>query len=105
MKKIAIILCIAVVIMGAFAFGHRAKSGIYGIVDPPEGAKKVWAISGNDSASAIPVSAKFTLDVKPGNWKLIVEAAAPYKNTSVDNILVQEGQVTDAGVIKLSTNQ
>ena len=104
MKKYAIILCTVIfVLMSVFAFRGPIKPGIYGTIDPAEGARKVWAVSGTDSISAIPVAGKFSLDVKAGNWKLVVEAIAPYKNTAVDNILVQESQPTDAGVIKLAT--
>ncbi|MBC7874529.1 MAG: carboxypeptidase regulatory-like domain-containing protein [Ferruginibacter sp.] len=100
MKKIILILGIA---FGAIAFvsPHSLKSGIYGTIEPSEGAKKVWAVSGMDSVSAIPVTGKFSLEVKPGNWALIVEAVKPYKNAIVDNVLVLDGQSTDAGVIRL----
>ncbi|MEI9810072.1 MAG: carboxypeptidase regulatory-like domain-containing protein [Bacteroidota bacterium] len=102
MKKIIIILCIAFVALCAFVIPGKLKSGIYGSVDPADGARKVWAISGSDTVSAVPLTGKFSLEVKPGTWKLIVEAIAPYKNAVVESVLVQEGQSTDAGVIKLT---
>ncbi|HLG41453.1 MAG TPA: hypothetical protein VI461_17365, partial [Chitinophagaceae bacterium] len=85
------------------AFSPRSdlKSSIYGTIDPPDGAQKIWAINGTDSFSAVPVMGKFSLDVKPGNWALKVVAIKPYKDAIVENILVQENQSTDAGVIKL----
>ena len=42
------------------------------------------------------------MDVKPGTWKLVVEAVLPYKNAEKEGILVTEGQITDIGLIKLS---
>lgn len=102
MKKLVIIACAAFIVMSAFVSLDRVKSGIHGTIDPPDGAKKVWAISGADSVSTVPLNGKFSMEVKPGTWKLIVEAVAPYKNTMIDNILVQEGQPADAGIIKLS---
>jgi len=102
MKKIVITLCVAFVVMSAFVSRHPVKSGIYGSIDPPEMAKKIWAISRTDSVSAVPLNGKFSIEVKPGTWKLIVEAVPPYKNTAVENVLVQEGQSADVGVIKLT---
>jgi hypothetical protein len=102
MKKIALVLCTAFVAICAFISPDHAKSGIYGTIDPAEGAKKVWAISGTDSVSTVPITGKFSLEVKPGTWKLIVEAVPPLKSTQLEGILVQEGQSADAGVIKLS---
>ena len=102
MKKLIIILSVLLVIAAAFAFTSRGfKTGISGTIDPVNGAQKVWAISGTDSTSVVPISGKFFLEVKAGNWKVVVEGTSPYKNAVVENILVQENQTTDAGVIKL----
>jgi len=102
MKKITILICAAIIVLVA-AFTSRAyfKCGIYGTIDPADGAKRVWAINGRDSFQAIPVSGKFSVEVKPGTWKVFVEAVDAGKNTSVDNVLVVESQFTDVGVIKL----
>jgi len=40
-------------------------------------------------------------DVKPGNYNLIIEAKAPYKNATREDILVTQGATTDVGEIKL----
>jgi len=101
MKKILIIVCIAFVAMSAFVAKNTFQSGITGSIDPPEGAKTVWAIKGTDSVSAVPSSGKFSITVKPGTWMLVVETVKPYKSTAVQNIVVLEGSPTDAGVIKL----
>ena len=100
MKTIFLVVCFASLAIG-FTAHNVFKSGIHGTVDPPEGAAKVWAISGTDSVSAIPVTGKFSMEVKPGNWSIVVEAVSPYKNVVVNNILVLESQSTDAGVIRL----
>jgi hypothetical protein len=42
------------------------------------------------------------MDVKPGSWKLVVEAVLPYKNDERESILVTDGQITDIGLIKLT---
>ena len=90
---------IAVVLISSFA---HDRSGIQGTIDPPEGAKRIWAVSGKDTVSIIPAPGSFIMDVKPGSWKLVVEAVLPYKNSERESILVTEGQITDVGLIKLT---
>lgn len=111
MKKIAIILGTAFIVTSAFVYKNYSKpgsqgvivfkSGIHGTITPPEGAKKVWAIGEKDSVSAMPQTGNFMMDVKPGNWKLHIQAVPPYKDAVVENLHVKEGQYTDAGVIQL----
>lgn len=101
MKKLIVILSVIMVAMSAFRSNSEFKSGIVGVIEPADGVKKVWAISGTDSVSTVPLTGKFSLEVKAGNWKLLVEGAQPYKNTVVESVLVVDGQVTDVGVIKL----
>jgi hypothetical protein len=91
---------ISVVLITSFASMDR--SGIQGTIDPPEGAKRIWAVSGKDTVSIIPAPGSFIMDVKPGSWKLVVEAVLPYKNAERESILVIDGQITDVGLIKLS---
>ncbi len=103
MKKLAIIF--SVVMISAFSSPGPLKPGIYGTIEPPDAANRVWAISSSDSVSGVIVNGKFNVDVKPGNWTLVVEALKPFKNAVVSNILVLENQSTDAGVIKLYENK
>ncbi|HKC37042.1 MAG TPA: hypothetical protein VKB95_13300 [Chitinophagaceae bacterium] len=92
-------IIVAVVLILGFA---KDRSGIQGTIDPPEGAKRIWAVSGKDTVSIIPPPGSFIMDVKPGSWKLVVEAVLPYKNVERESILVIDGQITDIGLIKLS---
>jgi hypothetical protein len=101
MKQILVLMCVASVTIG-FIARNDLQSGIHGTIDPVDGARKVWAINGTDSLATVPVSGKFSLAVKPGNWGLLLEGNAPYKNTAVNNILVLDNQSTDAGVIKMN---
>lgn len=103
MKRLLLILCGAFVIISAFISPTEYKSGIHGIIDQPQGAKKIWAISGADSISTLAVAGSFSLEVKPGNWKLVVEAVPPYKNVVIEGIVVQAEQSTDIGIIKLKS--
>lgn len=102
MKKLTIILVAAFVLFSAFKYMHQLPTGIHGTVDPQKSVKTIWAISGTDSVSTIPVAGMFSIEVKPGNWKLFVEAIPPYKNTTVENVAVPEGQNTDVGTIILT---
>lgn len=77
------------------------KSGIQGSVDPPDGAKRMWAVSNRDTIPVVPSSGNFLIEVKPGTWSLFVEAKSPYSNAQRDNIVVTDGQITDIGIIKL----
>ena len=92
-------IIVAVVLISGFA---KDRSGIQGTIDPPEGAKRIWAVSGKDTVSIIPPPGSFIMDVNPGSWKLVVEAVLPYKNVERESILVTDGQITDIGLIKLS---
>jgi hypothetical protein len=100
MKNSMAFLSLLFIICMAFMTG-TFKPGIHGVIDPADGASKVWAIRGTDSISAIPASGKFSMEVSPGNWTILVEAVSPFQNAVVNNIVVLENQSTDAGIIKL----
>ncbi len=97
--KNAIGIILTIFLISSFAAKYR--SGIQGTIDPPEGAKRIWAISDRDSVSIIPAPGSFLIEVKPGSWKLVVEAVLPYKNLERESVLVTEDQITDIGLIKL----
>ena len=92
-------IIISVVLISGFM---KDRSGIQGTIDPPEGGRRIWAVSGKDTVSIIPPPGSFIMDLKPGSWKLVVEAVLPYKNAEREGILVAEGQFTDVGLIKLT---
>ena len=102
MNKIVITFCSAFIILTAFVTPDM--SGIHGTISPADGAKKVWALKGRDTVSVVPSLGTFTLQVKPGNWRLLIEAVKPYKDAVVMNIIVEEGRYADAGEIKLVTD-
>jgi hypothetical protein len=106
MRSVIVIISVALVILlSAFGAIKNFMSGIRGKVTPITAVKKVWAINTPDSAVLIPSSGNFTFELKPGSWKIYVEAVAPYKNVTLENIVVKEGNYTDAGEIKLSSDQ
>jgi hypothetical protein len=109
MKRIVIIICtIVFVALSAFVWNHKkttSASGIHGIISPADGSKKIWAVNGKDSVATAAVSGNFSIDVKPGTWKLHVEAVSGLKDAYIDNIAVEEGSYADVGEIKLSVSK
>lgn len=85
------------------AFTLMPGAGIKGTVTPAESAGTVLAISGTDTVKALPANGAFQLsDVKPGTYKVVVEAKAPYKNFEKEGVAVKEGEVVDLGTITLA---
>ncbi|HLX91283.1 MAG TPA: hypothetical protein VKR32_06345 [Puia sp.] len=84
------------------AFVRLQTGSIKGMVSPADGAVRAWAESSTDTLKADIVSGSFEItNVKPGTYKVIIEAKPPYRNASKDNIEVSDGKATDAGEIKL----
>jgi hypothetical protein len=102
MKKIVITLCSALVLLSAFVAHNKFSSGIRGTINPADGAVKIWATNGHDTASIASPSGVFSLNVVPGNWKLYIQAAKPYKDLILPNIVVERERYYDVGEIKLS---
>lgn len=99
MKKILLVLGVWGVSLGTFFYGTD-QTNITGVIEPPEGAVKVWAVMGNDSVAAVPSAGKFALTVKPGNWTVVIDVVKPYKKV-MQTVIVLEGGPTDMGVIRL----
>ena len=100
MKK-SILLCgiFAASLGGLLAF-TSSQTGISGRVTPQDGAQMVWAI-GTDSTRGIISSGNFSIQVKPGTYKVFVDAKDPYKDVSLENLEVRDGQPLDVGEIVL----
>ena len=88
---------------GLVAFAQIKNGSVKGTVNPPTGADMAWIISGMDSVKAPIANGAFEFtNVKPGTYKVVVEAKPPYKNFAKEGITVTDGQATDLGEIKLS---
>ncbi len=100
MKK-SMLACgiVAASIAGLFAF-ISPETGISGKVTPQDGAESVWAI-GTDSTKGIINSGNFSIQVKPGTYKVFLDAKDPYKDVSLENLEVRDGQPLDVGEIVL----
>jgi hypothetical protein len=107
MKKGLLACVIASVLIGnplSFNIGRNtsvASGTITGKTSPAEGAESVWAIAPADTLKTAVVGGNFSLQVKPGTYKLFVSAKTPYKNVLLDNLEVKESQVLDVGEIIL----
>lgn len=101
-KTFATFLAVCIAVISLHAFRPVQTSGIKGLIRPADATvANVWAISGSDSVKVQPVKGEFALSVKAGTYKLIVDAADPYKDAILENVVVRDGQITDVGEIKL----
>ncbi|HET9825521.1 MAG TPA: carboxypeptidase-like regulatory domain-containing protein [Chitinophagaceae bacterium] len=98
-----LLLCgiVLVVLLGMNSFRSKEESSIRGRVNPVDGATSAWAIGGRDSATSNIVNGAFNFSLKPGIYKVVVDAIEPYKDAILENIGVKEGQTIDVGEIIL----
>lgn len=97
------LLAIAVITAGLFSFRPFFGGTVKGTVAPPDAGVRAWVLSATDTIRADVNQGAFEItNIKPGLYKLIIEAKPPYKNTSKDGIEVADGATFDVGEIKLS---
>ncbi|GAC1569112.1 MAG: hypothetical protein NVS3B8_16530 [Chitinophagaceae bacterium] len=84
------------------SFNKIAGGSVRGTVIPPEAGLRAFLFSVKDTISVNVVNGAFRfLKVSAGNYKLMVEAAPPYRNAVKDGISVTDGEFTDAGQVEL----
>jgi hypothetical protein len=97
--RIAIFSAIAA---GLLAFAVHRDGSIHGTVSPAEGGVRAWAESVLDTVKSPIINGSYEIaGVKPGTYKVVIEAKPPYRNAAKDGITVNDGQATDAGDIRL----
>ena len=101
MKRFFIICGIILLAVLAVKAFYNNETSITGRVSPVDGANIAWAISSKDSATSNIVNGSFSLPVKPGTYRVMIDALAPYKDATVENVVVKEGQTADVGEIIL----
>jgi hypothetical protein len=103
MKKSMLMLSVLILLIATvlFAFRPIAVSSITGRVSPADALEAIWIISGKDSIKGMAVMGAFSIEVKPGNYTVIVDAKSPYKDRVVDNVQVLAEQSVDIGEIIL----
>ncbi len=93
---------LAVAAAGLFAFSGMKGGTVKGSVSPAEGAVNAWALSSTDTLKASVTGGMYEIpNVRPGVYKIIIEAKPPYKNASKDNVSVSDNQSTTVDEIKL----
>ena len=102
MKNTRLAIVSILILFFISSFSRFTAGSIKGTINPPDGATRAWAVSATDSFRSVVNEGVFViLNVKPGNYNILIEAKPPYKNAGRDNILVNEGVATDLGEIKL----
>ncbi len=103
MKKMKLsVLALGVFTASLLAFKDTETGSIKGSVNPADGATKAWALSATDTAKSDILNGAFEIaNLKPGDYRLIIEAKAPYKNQAIEVVSVKDAQPTDVGVITL----
>jgi hypothetical protein len=85
-----------------FAFTFLRAGSIKGTISPSDAGVRAWAESATDTLRAPIINGSYEItDAKPGAYKVIIEAKPPYRNIAKDGIMVNDGQPTDVGEIRL----
>jgi hypothetical protein len=85
-----------------FAFTFLRAGSIKGTISPTDAGVRAWAESATDTLRAPIINGSYEItDAKPGAYKVIIEAKPPYRNIAKDGIMVNDGQPTDVGEIRL----
>lgn len=85
-----------------FAFTTFKNGSIKGTVSPSAAATSAYVVSGMDTMRTNIRNGAFEIsEVKPGTYKLVIEAIAPYKNFEKEGVVVNEKKATDVGEITL----
>ena len=87
---------------GLFAFSGMNSGSVKGTVSPASAGINAWIISATDTLKVPVENGSFEIaNVKPGTYKIVIEAKPPFRNAAKDDIAVGNGQVIDVGEIKL----
>ena len=87
---------------GLFAFTTFKNGGIKGTVSPSAAATAALAIAGVDTVKVPINNGAFVVnEVKPGTYKLVIQAIPPYKDFEKEGVVVADGKGTDVGEITL----
>ena len=101
-KKIAALAASLAMVFALFAFTSFRNGAVKGSVSPSASATSVCVVSGLDTLRANIQNGGFEIgEVKPGTYKLVIEAIAPYKNFQKEGVVVNEKKATDVGEITL----
>ena len=101
-KRITAIAVSLAMVFALFAFTTFKNGSITGSVSPSASATSAYVVSGMDTMRTNIQNGGFEIgEVKPGTYKLVIEAIAPYKNFEKTGVVVNERKATDVGEITL----
>ena len=101
-KKITALAASFAMVFTLFAFTTFKNGSIKGSVSPSASATAAYVVSGMDTMRTNIRNGGFEIgEVKPGTYKLVIEAIAPYKNFEKEGVVVNEKKATDVGEISL----
>jgi len=101
-RKISALATGLAMALALFAFTTLKNGSIKGTVSPSASATSAYVVSGMDTMRTNIQNGGFEIgEVKPGTYKLVIEAIAPYKNFEKAGVVVNEKKATDVGEIAL----
>lgn len=100
MKRILTLCMLLILLLIVFSFG-KTKTSIVGRINPTDAGEAVWVIGASDSLKAGISMGQFSFDVKPGVYKLVIDARDPYKDVLLENLTVKQDEILDVGEIPL----
>lgn len=80
---------------------NRNICTISGTVKPAMGLRKLWLLQDNDTLAIYQKAGSFEVNVKPGNYRIWVDAVAPYRDLKIDSITLDEQGVRKLGELRL----
>ena len=101
-NKITVLAATLATAFALFSFTTFKNGSIKGTVSPSAAATSAYVVSGMDTMRTNIQNGAFEIgQVKPGTYKLVIEAIAPYKNFEKEGVVVNEKKATDVGEITL----
>jgi hypothetical protein len=103
MKRTRIVLLsIAIAAIGLLSFRKAESASIKGKVTPAFYAVHAWMISETDTLYTTIDDGNFEfVNLKPGTYRLVVEARSPYRHMAKEGIVVENGQAINIGALSL----
>lgn len=90
-------------LLSAFLFTSIPGGSISGTVVPADSALRACAIRLKDTVKANVVGGKFIIvKLKPGKYDVVIEPVPPARGIRLRSVMVNEGRITDVGVIQLA---
>jgi hypothetical protein len=104
-KKNIFFEALSLVLISILVAFQSVQSSVIGRITPSDAAESVMAIAKNDtlrtSMRATITNGRFAMDVKPGNYKIIIDTRDPYQDVILEDVEVKPGITTDLGDIRI----